>query len=156
MSSSSFLLDPFYYSDIAIAIAASSASLSTISSVIIVTTICRSQVRFSSVYNRIILGMSLFDIIGSVSVALTTVPMPVDQMYPFSHTYGTVSTCAAQGFLITLACGVTLLYSAGLGFFHLCLINFKVNDESIRKFVEPTIHVISLTIPISFCVSFRK
>lgn len=141
------------YSNTAIAIATSSASLSAISSAIIVTTICRSQVRLSSVYNRIIFGMSIFDIIGSVSVAFTTIPMPVDQIYPFSHTYGTVVTCEVQGFAILVAFGACMLYSAGLSFFHLCLIKFKLPDKNIRKVVEPVIHVVSLTAPLCVGVS---
>lgn len=146
-------IDPFFHSDVAIAVTASSASLSAISSAVTVTTILRSQVGLSSVYNRIIFGMSLFDIIGSVSVAFTTVPMPVDQIYPFAHVYGTVATCEIQGFLILFTAGVCSLYSGGLSFFHLCLISLKIPDENIRKFVEPVIHIISLVIPLCFAVS---
>ena len=152
-SSSSLTFNPFLYSDIAIAIATSSASLSAISSAIIISIICRSQVRLSSVYNWIIFGMSLFDIIGSVCIAFTTIPMPMDQIYPFSRTYGTVTTCEVQGFLLNLAFGVCLLYSGGLSFFHLCLISIKLPDNIIRKFVEPAIHVISLSVPVCVCVS---
>ena len=151
--STSHLLDPFYYSDSAMAIATSSASLSAISSATVVVVICRSQVKLSSVYNRIIFATSVCDLIGSISIAFTTLLMPVDQIYPFNHAHGTVSTCEAQGFLITFFSGCCLLYSGGLSLFHLCLINLKMSDKMIRNILEPAIHVLSLSLPFCFCVS---
>ena len=147
------LLHPFYYSDGALAIAASSATLSAISSSVVLVTIWRSQVKLSSVYNRIIFGLSACDLIGSVSIAFTTLLMPPDTIYPFTRTYGTVSTCEAQGFLIIFGSGSCLLYSSGLSLFHLCLINFKIDDKIIRRILEPIIHAVSLSIPIGFGVS---
>jgi hypothetical protein len=53
-----------------------SGSLSTVSSFIIIYIILQSKTRLSSIYHRIMFGLSIADIIGSVSMALASWPMP--------------------------------------------------------------------------------
>jgi hypothetical protein len=51
-------------------------SLSAVSSALIIYVILRSEARLSSIYHRIMFGMSLADICGSIAMALTSLPMP--------------------------------------------------------------------------------
>ena len=142
------------FSICAIAIPACAASISVISSALIVFVIYRSQIKLSSVYHRIIFVMSSADIIGSTAILLTTIPMPRDQIYPYrGASYGTVTTCEIQGFLVLYNNGVALTYNCGLSLFYLCLVYFQMKDENIRKYVEPTIHIFCWIVPLIISVS---
>jgi len=132
----------FYVTKAAIIIATTTGSISLISSVVILIVINRSEIRFSSIYHRIIAAQSLMDIIVSLAILLTTLPMPRDQIYPFEGpTLGTVTTCQIQGFAYILGIIGTFLYHNGLAYFYVFIIQFRVNDEKMRTFVEPTIHI---------------
>jgi hypothetical protein len=85
-----------------------SGSLSAISSTLIIYVILRSQTGLSSIYHRIMFGMSIADILSSVSIALSTLPMPsfMPQEKDFEYRWtgprlGNTSTCNAQGFFQT-------------------------------------------------------
>ena len=144
----------FFYSKAGVVIPMCTGILSAISSLTIMTVIYRSQVKFASIYNRIMLGVSFFDFIGSVSIALTLLPLPVDQPYPFPDwARGNTSTCAAQGFGVILGTTAAAIYLCGLCTFYACLLYFQVSDNQMRRFVEPVIHISSWIVPLFACVS---
>lgn len=142
----------FNFSKTAATIVACTGSISAMSSIMTLVTICRSRDRFSSVYNRIMIGMCTFDIIVSTTMALSSIPMPVGQIYPFERTYGTWATCEAQAFLFILGSCGCLLYSTGLSLFHLCLIRYQMSEQVIRSFIEPLIHLCSVSIPFTIAI----
>jgi hypothetical protein len=146
--------DNFFLTKEASIIALTSGSVSTISSIIAITVIIRSEIKLSSVYHRIIFAMCIFDIIGSIAMALNSIPMPKDQIYPFEGgSYGTVATCEAQSIAVFLGTLGSFYYTCGLCIFYLCIIQFKMNDRKIRRCLEPIIHVVSIISPVISVVS---
>jgi len=144
----------FFYSKAGVVIPMCTGILSAISSLTIMTVIYRSQVKFASIYNRIMFGVSFFDFIGSGSIALTLLPLPIDQPYPYPDwARGNTSTCEAQGFMVTLGTAATGIYICGLCTFYACLIIFQMSKKKMRMFVEPCIHISSWLIPLIACVS---
>lgn len=83
--------------------------LSAISSAVIIFLVFRTVARLSTVYHRVMFCMSLCDIIGSIGIALTTLPMPavmpeekkLNLLYWPGPRYGNTVTCNAQAFFIT-------------------------------------------------------
>ncbi len=103
-SSSSLLsynCNTIYMSKAASIITTVSSGLSAIGSITMLSVISRSQLKLSSVYHRIMFMTGVMDIISSIASLLTTIPMPVDQIYPFQGLFqprGNTTTCTIQGF----------------------------------------------------------
>lgn len=157
-SSSSLLsynCQTIYLSRAASMITTVSSGLSAIGSITMLSVISRSQLKLTSVYHRIMFMTGVMDIISSTASLLTTIPMPVDQIYPFEgfQSRGNMTTCEIQGFARLFGTGCSFIYNCGLVFFYLCILRLKMRDETIRKCVEPTIHVISWLIPLVSGVS---
>ena len=90
-------------------------TLSAISSLTIIYLIVRSNNRLSTIYHRILFFMSVSDVISSIGMALTTIPMPTEMpqekelgFYWPGNRYGNEGTCSAQGFAIMVAGFATL------------------------------------------------
>ncbi len=128
--------------------------VSAIFSFISITVIWRSQVRLSSIYHRIMFMMSMMDIVNSVAISLSTLPMPSDGIYPFNGTsIGNIATCEAQAFAHIAGTGGSFFYICGLSFFYLCLIQIRMSDKCIRRCIEPCIHLFGFVIPLINAVS---
>jgi hypothetical protein len=148
------ICDNFFLSREASIIATISGSVSTISSIIAITVIIRSEIKLSSVYHRIIFAMCIFDIIGSIAMALNSIPMPKDQIYPFEGgSYGTVATCEAQSIAVLLGVMGSYHYTCGLSIFYVCIILFQIGDHKIRRYLEPCIHGVGIIVPVIGIVS---
>ena len=92
-----------------------SAAISTFSSAFIIFAIFCTRTKLSTIYHRIMIGMSLCDILGSVAMGLTTLAMPkevtpgmTDYMWTGTR-LGNAHTCRAQGFFATF--GATCMFS---------------------------------------------
>uniref|UniRef100_A0A7S3V6F1 G-protein coupled receptors family 1 profile domain-containing protein n=1 Tax=Chaetoceros debilis TaxID=122233 RepID=A0A7S3V6F1_9STRA len=100
--------------------------------------------------------MSFGDIILSVSIALTTIPMPTEvlEFFPFPGglVYGNKRTCETQGFLMLLGAELSLLFNAILNVYYVCTIRYGISDIRIRKRYLPIMltiaFLLSLPIPI--------
>jgi len=145
----------FFLTNTALITVTTSATVSVLSSLTILYVVYRSERQFRSVYHRIITGIAFFDLISSLAIALTTIPMPKDVIYPFEgqRVYGTVETCEAQGFMITFGFLGSLCMSCGLSIFYASIIHFRMKDRKLRRCLEPTIHgfawFTSLTVAVS-------
>lgn len=87
--------------------------------------------------NRLILPMSVFDIIGSIAWAFSSTPIPRGS----NCTYGALgnqATCITQGFMITLGT-IVPMYNAMLCIYYLLVVKYKIRDEAIAKY-EPLMH----------------
>ena len=83
-------------------------------SLFVMVVIYRSPTKLSSVYHRIMFGMASMDLLASIAMSLSTIPMPADQIYPFaSESFGTVRTCEAQAFVFLLGNYGSKLYFVG-------------------------------------------
>eukprot|EP00554_Chaetoceros_debilis_P004495 CAMPEP_0194098196 /NCGR_PEP_ID=MMETSP0149-20130528/58253_1 /TAXON_ID=122233 /ORGANISM="Chaetoceros debilis, Strain MM31A-1" /LENGTH=180 /DNA_ID=CAMNT_0038784237 /DNA_START=282 /DNA_END=824 /DNA_ORIENTATION=+ len=94
-------LKTFYSSLRGLITATISATLSAISSLVIIILIWRSSLGFSTVYHKIMFGMSVADFLASIGMAFVTLPMPADMIYEFEGgSVGNQFTCNVQGLLI--------------------------------------------------------
>jgi hypothetical protein len=125
-----------------------SGSLSAISSALIIYVILRSETRLSSVYHRIMFGMSIADVLSSTAVALSTLPMPsympqeeeLEYRWTAGTRLGNTSTCNAQGFLQSFGMLCMFNYNAMLCVYYACAIAFTMQENNIKKYVEPVLH----------------
>jgi hypothetical protein len=129
-------------------------SISTISSILIIYIIFISPTtKLSSIYHRIILGLSITEILFSVSYALATLPMPSPGDY-WTDSYniqgarlGNTYTCTAQGFFFTFGSISSYLYHCfSLTVYYLCSIGFKMKTETMVKYVEPILHALPILV----------
>jgi len=132
-------------------------SLSAISSTLTIYVILRSQTRLSSIYHRIMFGMSLADICGSIAMALTSLPMPSympkEEIFGYKWAgtrLGNTYTCNAQGFFVFFGMGCMFNYNAMLCVYYVCAIAFTMRERNIKKYVEPILHGIPLLAGLSF------
>ncbi len=144
----------FFQTVAAISITSVSATVSALSSFIILVVIARSQIRLGSAYHRIIAGMAFFDLVGSLAMMLTTIPMPPDTIYPFQGAvYGNVGTCEAQGFFFVFGYSGSFFMNCSLNLFYVSLIHFRMADWKIRRLLEPCAHIFSWGFAIGTSVS---
>jgi tellurite resistance protein TehA-like permease len=106
----------------------------------------RSQ-NLSKTYNRLLLGMSATDIIGSIRACTSSFVMPAGSWWMAAGNQG---SCEFQGSVAQLAIGAAL-YSACLGIYFWLTIR-NVNKSVIARRVEPVMHCVSVVFPISTAI----
>lgn len=118
--------------------------ISAISSALIIYVILRSRLRFSTVYHRIMFCLSLMDIIGSVCMALTSLPMPSHMPREEEFDYfwagarlGNTMTCNMQGFFVIFGMTSMFYYNGMLCVYYACAIAFGMREKIIKKKIEP-------------------
>ena len=145
-----------------------SGTISAISSLLIVYIIARSSQRLSTVYHRIMFGMSISNIIGSTAMALSTLLMPKSwppEEYPpevvigFKNwntppgmRLGNIHTCEMQGFMWLFGTVAMFSYNANLCVYYACSIALKMKDKTIRRKVEPFFHVIAMLVALGVSI----
>lgn len=92
-------------------------------------------------YHRLLLAMSVYDILESVWNFLSTWPIPEDTVGVWDPR-GTTQTCSAQGYFLTLSVAVPI-YNAFLSLYYMLVINFGFKDIMLRRYIEPGMHVVS-------------
>jgi len=98
-----------------------------------------------SVYHRIMFGMNAADILQSIAIAFTTLPMPKDMIYSFKGVViGNHTSCQVQGFFLVFGWFMGMMYNAALSIYYLCSINYNMMDQQFRKCLEPCLHVIAI------------
>ena len=80
-------------------ICSSLVKVSLVSSSILMWTMQRSNVRFSSIYHHTLLGMSISDIVLSLGHAHFNITVPSNEDYMMWNARGNQMTCSAQGFV---------------------------------------------------------
>ena len=135
--------DSFFLTKTASYIATTTSTVSIISSISILYIVARSTQKFRSSYHRIMTSIAIFDLVGSLAMSLSTIPMPKDVIYPFEggRVYGNTETCEAQAFLILFGCIGSLLMFWGLQIFYVSIIQFNISDKVLRRYLEPAIHI---------------
>lgn len=149
-------IETLYTSHAGSNIARTTGTISVVSSAILIAVILRSSVGLSSIYHRIMFCMSFADIIASIAIALTTIPMPKDMIYTQFEpkAYGTTATCSIQGFLFTFGSVVTFGYNTSLCLYYLCAIRYKMKDSKFRKRIEPWLHFFCLSLSLQNSISY--
>lgn len=121
--------------------------LSTCGSLLILYAIYKSPLQLSTTYHRIMATMSLFDVIASVCLALTTLPMPSDDSVRYAGPMiGNHVTCQIQGYtsIFGLA-GGGLMYMC-LSWYFVCRMTLMINPDTISKRIEPLFFMYSFGI----------
>jgi hypothetical protein len=98
-------------------------------------------------YHRIILFMSSADCLTSLMIALTTIPMPKDVIYPFEMpSYGNIATCEAQGFIFMMGNGLAFCMNSVLNLYYLCTLRYNMTEKTFRCYLEIPLFILSLAI----------
>lgn len=129
------------------------ATLSFFSSAFILWIIWKSKRNTS--YHRIMAVMSIWEMVRTLCIALSTLPMPKDVIYNYyGKSYGNVQTCEAQAFVLLVGAGMTLFSNVFLNLYYLLAIRFNVSENILKKCLEPIFWVIStalsFTLPIVY------
>lgn len=137
--------ETFYTSITAVAIAATSALISALASMAIMFIAVKKKL--NTVYHRLMFAVSAADIVLSLSIALTTLPMPKDMIYEQFQglVLGNTNTCNAQGFAFMFGSWCTAMYNAGLTIYYLCSIRYGMDERIIQRYIEPAIHAVSIS-----------
>mmetsp|Transcript_15732 Transcript_15732/g.22921 ORF Transcript_15732/g.22921 Transcript_15732/m.22921 type:complete len:525 (-) Transcript_15732:91-1665(-) len=147
--------ETFYFTRAAIVTATVTGSISAISSAIIICIILRSASKLKSPYHQIMFFMSLWDIVASTAIALSTIPMPVNVMYPFEgRSYGTKQTCRVQGLLYAFGTACGFAGNIALYAYYLATIRFKVKDETMKNRVLPVFFVLGTLVSVMFVLPY--
>ena len=123
-------------------------ALSVLGSLFIIVDILRKrQKKLGTTYHRILLGMSLSDVVGSFAVALSTWPIPslesgtIDGGSIFGAS-GTQGTCSAQGFFVQVGMAAPL-YNGVLSVYYLLMVRYRWNENSNKmRLLENICHVL--------------
>lgn len=106
--------------------------------------------KVSSIYQRILLGLSISDFIGSFAVFFATWAIPRDSVY-HEFTYGEIgnrATCSAQGFLIQLGYSSAIIYNANLTFYFLACVKYGWSKRQLLK-MERHLHLFAVVCSLS-------
>lgn len=90
-------------------------------------------------YHRLLLAMSIYDILESGWNFASTWPIPGSTENVW-QAYGTTQTCSAQGFFLTLSVAVPI-YNALLALYYMLVINYNVSNRYLQRCVEPSMHI---------------
>ena len=123
--------------------------LSTCCYVLILYAIYKSPHKLSTTYHRIMAMMSIFDILASVCIAFTTLPMPSDDIVRFAGPMlGNHLTCQIQGCILSFGlAGGGSLYMC-LSWYFVCRMTLMMHSNTITKRIEPLFYLISFGIAI--------
>eukprot|EP00979_Chaetoceros_neogracilis_P001921 scaffold349_cov267-Chaetoceros_neogracile.AAC.16 len=91
--------------------------------------------------------MSSADCLTSLAIALTTIPMPKDVIYPFDvPSYGNIATCEAQGFILIMGTGLVFCMNGILNIYYLCTLRYNMTEKTFRCYLEIPLYIASLVI----------
>lgn len=97
--------------------------------------------------------LCITDMIGSIAMALSHLPMPSEDMNKYIDLYyfqglriGNAATCSAQGFFVNFGLISTCGYNAMLCVYYACTIAFNVRQANMKKYVEPILFVFPVTL----------
>lgn len=118
----------------------STSSISLMGSLTVATMILTSPTGLSSPYKRIIFGLSIADILQSIS--LLTGPFSPPRGTPQSPwAIGNTATCDANGFAMTAGSCAVPMYTCGLCIFYMCKLVDRMSDRKFARRVERYIHL---------------
>lgn len=114
-------------------------TISIIASSTVIKKVLNSESKLKNPYNRLLLGLCVFDIITSFCQATSTLPSPSDMPDRWGA-IGNDATCKMQGFLMLLSIVSTPMYNLALCIYFLCVINYCMTDVRFGHKVEPYLH----------------
>mmetsp|Transcript_5681 Transcript_5681/g.12474 ORF Transcript_5681/g.12474 Transcript_5681/m.12474 type:complete len:445 (-) Transcript_5681:631-1965(-) len=130
----------------------SSAIVSIISSSALIWMVLRSRDRLSTAYHRLLLGMSIADLLVSFQFASFQAMIPSDVNYAVWNAGGNQASCIAQGFFAVFGWSCSLLYSCSLNIFSLAIVKYNKPERYIRTKMEPFLHGVPILHSLAFCI----
>jgi len=131
--------------------------ISLIASNTILWMIFRSKEKMSSIFHRLLFMLSLSDIMSSIALGLSTIPIPSEYKDIIWNARGNATTCQMQGFFIFIGSMAAPLYNCSLCWYYVFVVVFQKKDNYIKKKVEPFLHgipiIFSLTGAITILVN---
>jgi hypothetical protein len=103
----------------------------TFSSLIIYAVINKIRLRKSTVYDRLIMGMSFSDLVSSFWFLMSSWPIPKSSGVLWA--VGNQTTCNLQGFF-THGTVASPIYNASLSFYHLLVVQYKWKNQKLKKY----------------------
>lgn len=94
-------------------------------------------------YHRLLFAMSVYDVLESIWNFGSSWPIP-EGTENVIWAVGTTASCTAQGYFLTLSVAVPI-YNAMLSLYYVLVINFRFSDAYLRRWVEPTMHIVAFT-----------
>jgi hypothetical protein len=80
-------------------------------------------------------------------IALTTIPMPKDVIYPFQMpSYGNVATCEAQGLIYMTANAISFCMNSILNIYYMCTLRYNMSEKTFRCYLEIPLYIVTLLI----------
>lgn len=130
------MLQPIEEAQIESIVGMITATISILSSWAIIFMINRTKDRFSTTNHRLLLALSISDVVASAAMALVSIPAPSNMENQWIA-FGTTTTCEIQGFVFFVGAVTTPCYNAGICLYYLLIIRYHLTDGTIRKRVEP-------------------
>jgi hypothetical protein len=96
-------------------------------------------------YHRILFAMSLIDCVASLNFAFGFLLVPEGN---FWGAQGNIASCEASAFLSTFFAS-QIAYNFGLALYFVLIIRYGKTQEFVARYVEPYIHILSLSIPMA-------
>ncbi|KAL7543858.1 hypothetical protein ACHAWF_007466 [Thalassiosira exigua] len=116
------------------------AIVSVIASSILIAMIWKSKNKLSTVNHRLLLGMSIADILYSLSCATFQTMVPSDLSYMVWNARGNTATCDAVGAITVLGMVAVVFYSCSLNLYYLAVVRYSKPEAYISKRMEPLFH----------------
>jgi len=119
-----------------------SSLLSLVGSCVIVYKIIRKlqKEKTTTPYERIVLGLSSFDILASITFGLSPFLLPSETSQRV-WAIGTKTTCSMLGFMSQLACIWAVWYNVLLSFYYLLTVRFQIKPKDFAKKYEFWMHL---------------
>ena len=133
------LLLPFNSKTVAILRSVSSI-VSVIASSVLIWMILRSKKRLTAPYHRILLGMSVFDILYGISNSHFNALIPNDLGYVVWNARGNLASCISVGFLSVIGVFGSCFYAISLNIFFLLAVKYNKKDKEINSKYEKWLH----------------
>ena len=99
-------------------------------------------------YHRLILGLSITDLIASIAMFFSTWPIPQDSPSGEYSASGTIATCDTQGFFIQLGGVSSPIYNAFLAVYYFLVVKYGYKQSDFIK-LERIFHVLPWLIGIT-------
>ncbi len=138
-------LHTFAFTNMAWILSTCSGIISTFSSIFVIAFIARCR-DLHNPYHKIMLFLSIWDVVSSVAIAFNTIPMPADvkEIYPFPGlTLGNSLTCTLQGFFILVGSMYTIWTCCTLNIYYVCTIRYSMSDDTINRRLLPVMFGVS-------------
>ena len=108
---------------------------------------CMSVTKTTTPYDRIMLGLSLFDILYSINFVLRPFLVPLSTTAPVNRTHriwsvGNASTCNLLGFVAQFAGGTSIYYNFTLSVYYYMTVRLGIPRSKFAKSYELCFHLV--------------